>query len=204
MRDDDIKVEYFTEEEAEKVAEENIGLVHHILGGLNCTDFDYTELYDVGMFGYAKAIKSFNKQKNIAFSTYACNCIRNEIIFYMNKEKKHIVNDISLNKPVTTGKQKDLLLEEIITEDSIDVNKTERKIINIDNYNYVKDAVEKLTDEEKKVICHRFGILGFKELKQKELAKEMKLSQATISKIERASMKKLSIYLLKYQSHINY
>ena len=62
------EIETFTKDEAEEIAKENIGLIHHIIGTLNCTNFDYTELYDAGLFGYAKAINSFNKNKEILFS----------------------------------------------------------------------------------------------------------------------------------------
>lgn len=197
-------LENFTEEEAEIIAEENMGLIHHIINTLNYDKFDYNELYDVGLYGYAKAIKSFNKNKEILFSTYACHCIRNEIMFYMKKEIKHMKNNISLNKKIAMGEHKDLLLEDIIEDDISEINKIEKLMINNDNCKILKKVINKLNDDEKFVICHRFGILGYPEMKQKEIANELHISQASISKIEKLSLKKLSFYLLKYGNFKNF
>ena len=187
----------FTKEEAEEIAKENIGLVHHIIGTLNSANFDYIELYDAGLYGYAKAIKSFKKNKETLFSTYACNCIRNEILFYMKKEMKHITNDISLNKQISNGDHKDLILEDILVDEYCELNKVEKIMINDDNAKHIRTAVDKLTNEEKFVICYRYGILGYPQLKQKEIAKQLNVSQASISKIEKNSLKKLYFYLIK-------
>ena len=134
----------FTEEEAEKIATENIGLIHHIIGTLSYNNFDYTELYDVGLYGYAKAIKSFNKKKDILFSTYACNCIRNEILLFIKKETKHLVNDISLNKQIANGDHKNLLLEDIITDDNSYINNVEKLMINEDTCKILKKVIKNL------------------------------------------------------------
>ena len=191
------ELETFTKDEAEEIAKENIGLIHHIIGTLNCTNFDYTELYDAGLFGYAKAINSFNKNKEILFSTYACNCIRNEILFYMKREMRHIVNDISLNKQIACGDHKDLLLEDIIEDDKSEINKIEKIMINNDNAKFIKKALEHLDEDEQFVLIKRFGLFGEEQMKQKEIAKALNISQARVSKTEKFSLKKLSIYLLK-------
>lgn len=186
----------FTKEEAEEIAKENMGLIHHIIGTLNYANFDYTELYDVGMYGYAKAIKSFNKNKDTQFSTYACNCIRNEIIFYMKREMRHLANDISLNKQISEGDHKDLLLEDIIEDEFSEINKIEKIMINDDNCKFIKKALLKLSNEEQFVITKRYGILGYNKMKQKDIATELNISQASVSKIEKTALKKLSFYLI--------
>ena len=186
----------FTKEEAEEIAKENMGLIHHIIGTLNYANFDYTELYDVGMYGYAKAIKSFNKNKDTQFSTYACNCIRNEIIFYMKREMRHLANDISLSKQISEGDHKDLLLEDIIEDEFSEINKIEKIMINDDNCKFIKKALLKLSNEEQFVITKRYGILGNNKMKQKDIATELNISQASVSKIEKTALQKLSFYLI--------
>ena len=162
IRNEIEEIVLFTEEEAEKIAKENIGLIHHIIGTLSYNNFDYTELYDVGLYGYAKAIKSFNKNKDILFSTYACNCIRNEILLFIKKETKHLVNDVSLNKQIANGDHKDLLLEDIITDDNSYINNVEKLMINEDTCRILKKVIENLDYDEQFVVCHRYGILGYK------------------------------------------
>lgn len=198
IRNEIEEIVLFTEEEAEKIAKENIGLIHHIIGTLNYNNFDYTELYDVGLYGYAKAIKSFNKNKDILFSTYACNCIRNEILLFIKKETKHLVNDVSLNKQIANGDHKDLLLEDIITDDNSYINNVEKLMINEDTCRILKKVIENLDYDEQFVVCHRYGILGYKQMKQKEIGNILNISQASVSKIEKTSLKKMSFYLMKH------
>ena len=196
-KDMELSLGDFTKEEAEKIAEENIGLIHHIINTLNYTNFEYDDLYGAGLYGYAKAIKSYQKNRNTLFSTYACNCIRNEILFFMKKELKHMSNNVSLNKQIANGDHKDLFLEDIIEDEKTDINHIEKLMINDDNLKYIDKALNRLNDEEKFVICHRYGLLGHKELKQKEIADAIDISQASVSKLERNSLKKLAIFLLK-------
>lgn len=200
----DIKqTNYFTKQEAEIVANENLGLIHHIIGTLNISDYDYSDLYDAGLFGYTKAIKSFNKDKNVQFSTYACNCIRNEILAQMKKDMKHISNDVSLHKEVSiktgNGNNKDLLLKDIVEDPTSKISKAEDVMIADDNIKRIKRALVRLDDDEQFVIKHRFGILGCQEMKQKDLAKIMNMSQANISKLEQSGLKKMKLFISLYK-----
>ena len=89
------------------------------------------------------------------------------------------------------------MLEDINKEKKTDINHIEKLMINDDNLKYIDKALNRLNDEEKFVICHRYGLLGNKELKQKEIADAIHISQASVSKLERNSLKKLAIFLLK-------
>lgn len=190
----------FTEQEANIIAEENLGLIHHIIKTLNIKDFDYADLYDAGLFGYTKAIKSFDKNRNTQFSTYACNCIRNEILAQMKKEMKHISNDISLNKQIATnGNNKDLLVRDIIEDDSLKLNHIEDIMIEDDTQKKIMRALAKLDESEQFVIKHRYGIIGCKEMLQTEIAQTLNMSQANVSKLEKSGLKKLKLFISLYK-----
>lgn len=203
MENVDIKTtNYFTKKEAEIIANENLGLIHHIIGTLNISDYDYTDLYDAGLFGYTKAIQSFDKGRNVQFSTYACNCIRNEILAQMKKDMNHISNDVSLHQPLSTsgtGNEHDLFIEDIVEDPYSKIRKTEDKMIACETQNRIEKALIRLTDDEQFVIKHRFGILGYPEMKQKEIAKILKMSQANVSKLEQSGLKKLKLFLSLYK-----
>lgn len=187
---------HFTEEEAEHIAGENLGLVHHIIGTLNITDFDYSDLYDAGIFGYAKAIKTFDKSKSTKFSTYACNCIRNEIVIHIKKERKHLVNDISLNKQVAmNNNNRELIVEDIVEDKNCKLGKVEDTMMADETRRRISRAINRLDIDEQLVIKYRFGLFGCDELYQRDIAKILNMSQANVSKLEKIGLKKLKFYI---------
>ena len=102
-------------EEKNRLAEENINVVYHVAKGFSNTGIDSEELISIGLLGYAKALESYRTNRNTKFSTYAINCIKNEILYILKKEKKHRVHNVSLNKVLSTDKNgNDLQLEEIL------------------------------------------------------------------------------------------
>ena len=108
---------------------------------------------------------------------------------------KHISNNISLSKEISDGDHKSLLLEDIITDDENKLNKIEDLMIDSENKNIILNAIKRLDKDEQFVIYHRYGINGAKIMLQKDIAKEINMSQANISKLERSSLKKLRLYL---------
>lgn len=187
----------FTVEEKNKIAEENLKLIHYVLKSFSNTGIDYDELESIGYLGFAKALNSFDKMKGIRFSTYAINCIVNEILFFLRKEKKHI-NNYSLNKELQVDNKGNVLTLEDTIED------TKFSEIGID-YNIMKEeekqillkAIKKLDDDEQYIMLYRYGVGGYKAKTQKQLAEELKMSQANISKIQRSCLRKLRFILQK-------
>ena len=159
---------------------------------------DYEELYDVGITGYAKALVSYNKGNGAKFSTYAYNCIRNEILFFLRKEGKHINNNISLNSILSVDKNgNNLQLEDIVSDEEKDTG-LEDKILEDEQRTILLKAIDELSEKEKKIIIYRFGLdRGIKKT-QKELAEETNMSQANVSKIQEKAIKKLKVILKKY------
>lgn len=187
----------FTPEEKNKIAEDNLKLIHYVLKSFSNTGIDYEELESIGYLGFAKALNSFDKMKGIRFSTYAINCIFNEILFFLRKEKKHM-NNYSLNKELQTDTKGNVITLEETIED------TKFSEIGID-YNLIKEeekesllkAIKKLNEDEQYIMLYRYGVGGYKPKTQKQLAEELKMSQANISKIQRNCLKKLRFLLQK-------
>ena len=48
-------------------------------------EYDKKELVAIGNVGLVNAIKTFDKSKNIEFSTYAVRCIDNQILMFLRK-----------------------------------------------------------------------------------------------------------------------
>lgn len=186
-----------TKEERERYAEENMKLIGFVIKSLYPSQVDYEELYDVGVTGYAKALVSYNKGNGAKFSTYAYNCIRNEILFFLRKEGKHN-NNISLNSILSVDKNgNNLQLEDILSDEEEDT-RLEDKILKDEQRAILLKAIDELSEKEKKIIIYRFGLdRGIKKT-QKELAEETNMSQANVSKIQEKAIKKLKVILKKY------
>ena len=99
------------------------------------------ELISIGNIGLIKAIKSFNEEKNVQFSTYASKCISNEILMFLRKLKKNKYVD-SLDRPIRNGKDDniDIKLEDTIIGDTdieVDYDKLE-------TYEIIREIVSNL------------------------------------------------------------
>lgn len=60
-------------------AEENLGLVHLCANRFRGRGIDYEELYSAGCLGLLKAVKAFDADRGVKFSTYAVPVILGEI-----------------------------------------------------------------------------------------------------------------------------
>ena len=58
---------------------QNLGLVHACCHRLEGRGIEYDELYSAGCLGLCKAIKGFDPQRGVKFSTYAVPVILGEI-----------------------------------------------------------------------------------------------------------------------------
>lgn len=68
--------------EADKLVEENMGLVHMVVRRYVGHGTDYEDLFQIGALGLVKAAKNFKPEKNLKFSTYAVSKITGELKTY--------------------------------------------------------------------------------------------------------------------------
>ena len=64
---------------SQPLAEENIGLVHHCANRFRGRGIEYDDLYSAGCLGLLKAVKAFDPERGVKFSTYAVPVILGEI-----------------------------------------------------------------------------------------------------------------------------
>ena len=153
---------------------------------------DQEELISVGSLGLLKAVRTFKPKTGNNFSTYASRCIENEILMLLRSEKKHLA-DVSLGEPVGTDKEgNSLTLFEILTEPQENgVGEiVEKKLL----LKYVTDAINAILDKrEQEVINRRFGLNGFVEQTQAQVAVAMCISRSYVSRIEKVAIEKIKM-----------
>ena len=170
------------------LVEHNLRLVAHIIKKYYQNYGGQDDLVSIGTIGLIKAINTFDINKNIKLSSYASRCIENEILMHFRNNRKSS-QDISLNETIDTDKDGNpLTLMDIMASD-MDVAEDVDKKIRLSVLDSYIDTV--LTDREKEIILHRYGLRGRKILPQRELADSLGISRSYISRIEKKALEKL-------------
>lgn len=191
---DQLEKDYYTPEEAELVAIENEKLVYYVANRFRSTGVSVEELSSVGFLGYAKAIKTYDKNRNVKFSTYAINVIKNEICYFLRKESKHMRKNVSLNTILSTDQNGNPFeLSDIIDDE--DAAPLDEDIMINDRRDMLYDVIKRLTPKEQYIIMNRFELAGNTKKTQKQISEEINMSQANVSKLQKNAIKKLEFYL---------
>lgn len=183
-----------TEEERNTYTEKNLGLVNHVAKKFSNTGIDEEELVGIALEGYVKALNKYRKNKKTKFTTYAYRCMFNEILAFLRKEKKWTDNVTSINAPIGTDKNGNVLdLEKVLKEDS--AKELDEVVISKDIDALILESLNVLSDIERYITIHRFGIGGKEEKTQKTIATELDISQAYVSKLEKDCLLKIKKYI---------
>lgn len=193
--DDNEEDNKLTDEEKDDFVRNNEALVHFVAKKFQNTRIEHAELVDIANLGLTKALNGYRKNRGVKFSTYAHNCMYNEILFYLRKEKKHHENTVSFNNPVATDKDGHVFEEESrISETQMGTYKRslEEEAEIHEAVDCLNEIVKGLNETERFIITSRFGLGGTEILTQKQIADKINMSQANISKLEKTIMTKIS------------
>lgn len=178
------------DQEAKKILiERNMRLVAHLVKKYYTSDRDMEDLISVGTIGLIKAVNTFNIDKNNRLAAYASKCVENELLMLFRSEKKK-ARESSLYEPLGTDSEGNSirLLDIIECEEEdvlerVDMEEKKGKL-----YELIK---EQLSEREREIICLRYGILGTREVTQREIADAMGISRSYVSRLEKKALKKL-------------
>lgn len=136
----------------------NINLAYKVAWDYNiklsgCVDLE--ELQSLCFLGLVKASRTFDRTKNFEFSTYAYTVMRNEIIHYFNKFKKH-TQDLSLSQEISD----DRYLEDILS-DNFNVEDEAAKNIKIE---LLYKFINELDDFDKSILMYSLNGLTNKQI----------------------------------------
>ena len=171
-----------------KLIEHNLRLVAHIVKKYESNEYLQDDLISIGTIGLVKGIDSYKPSKNTRLTTYAARCIENEILMHYRSNKKHL-NNVSLNDSIGFDKDgNEINLIDVLkcdNEDIADMIDTQNKIDLLLKY------LDTLSKREKKIIIKRYGLYNTREMTQKEISKEMKISRSYVSRIEKRAITKI-------------
>ena len=174
--------------------ERNLRLVVFIARRFENTGINLEDLISIGTIGLIKAIGTYRRDKNIKLATYASRCIENEILMYIRKIANQ-KTEISLDEPINMDYDgNELLLSDILgTDEDMIMRPLEDDV----DLCLLRQAVKELPDREREIVLMRYGLEGYKELTQKEVATKLGISQSYISRLEKRIMNRLRKEILR-------
>ena len=171
------------EQAREILIERNLRLVAHIAKKYATATQSMDDYISTGTIGLIKAVNTYRSGKSVRLATYAARCIENEILMSIRASKK-TSSEVSINLPIGTDKDgNEISLNDILGTDPDAV------IDDINTRIQVRDMLNALgsvlTDREKQIIIHRYGILGTAPRTQREVAAYLGISRSYVSRIEK-------------------
>ena len=162
-----------------KLIEHNLRLVAHIVKKFDYKNVDQDDLISIGTIGLIKGVDSFSKSHGTKITTYCARCIENEILMYFRSNNKTNKN-ISINESIGYDKEgNEITILDILKMPSPDfVEKINEK----DNVKLLMEYLNVLTPREISILVKRYGLNNTKEMTQKEIAKELKISRSYVSR----------------------
>lgn len=166
----------------------NLRLVVYIARKFDSAGVNIEDLISIGTIGLIKAVNTFCADRNIKLATYASRCIENEILMFLRKNASR-KNEVSIDEPLNIDWDgNELLLSDVLGSDADDVG---RGIEQEDERFLLLRLVEGLPPREKQIMEMRFGMNGYQEYTQKEVADTLGISQSYISRLEKRIIVKL-------------
>ena len=172
----------------DKLIVHNLRLVVYIARKFEVVGANIEDLISIGTIGLIKAVNTFCVDKNIKLATYASRCIENEILMYLRKNSS-LKNEISIDEPLNIDWDgNELLLSDVLGSDGDEMG---REIEHEDERYLLNSFVVKLPPRERQIMEMRFGMNGYEEYTQKEVADTLGISQSYISRLEKRIIGKL-------------
>jgi RNA polymerase sporulation-specific sigma factor len=168
--------------------ERNLRLVVYIARKFENTGLNIEDLVSIGTIGLIKAVNTFDPHKKIKLATYASRCIENEILMFLRRNNK-LRSEVSFDEPLNVDWDgNELLLSDVLGTESDTIY---RNLEDEVDRTLLYDALDKLTEREKRIMELRFGLHTGEEMTQKDVADLLGISQSYISRLEKRILKRL-------------
>lgn len=187
-------LEQGSQDAKQRLIEHNLRLVVYIARRFENTGIGLEDLISIGTIGLIKGISTYRRDKNIKLATYCSRCIENEILMYIRKTAGQRV-EVSLEEPINMDYDgNELLLSDILgTEEDVVTGRLEDDV----DLAVLRHALYQLPERERQIIQMRYGLAGYQELTQKEVAQKLGISQSYISRLEKRIMVRLRKEMLR-------
>lgn len=169
-----------------KLIEDNTGLVVYIVRKeFGNARGEPDDLISAGFVGLVKGTNSFDESKGYKFSTYAATCIRNEILMYLRKIKRHL-NNTSLEYPVDVDeKGNELKIQDLIGTDKEMIPNT---IISKSLLRSALRFIDHLDSRKQFILKCGYGLDGWPKMTQRQIAARLGIAQSHVSRLQKEAL----------------
>lgn len=189
----------WTQEQKSQYFEENTRLVHAAVQAFRTLPYEYEDLFQMASIGLLKALDTYDDEKNVRLSTYVTTCMNNEVLYQTRKDRaKSRSGSVVLSYEGTMmgndGKEMsgidnlDLKLTDMIHgyEMTMEERLEQKELTSA----VVKTMKNHLSDVEQKAL-----IMFANDYTQNEIAKELGVSQANVSKLIKLTRHRVILHL---------
>ena len=189
------------EEARETYIKGNLRLVLSVIRRFESSSENADDLFQIGCVGLMKAVDHFDPSRMVKFSTYAVPMIIGEIRRYLRDNSP--IDEIGIAKEdvvfAMDAIQSPMSLQEPVYSDGGDTLYVMDQVSDKKNKedNWVEElsleaAMERLNERERRIIRLRF----FEGRTQMEVADQIRISQAQVSRLEKNALRTMRKYLL--------
>ena len=132
---------------------------------------------------------TFHPEKGSRLSTYAARCIDNELLMTLRSSKKQ-TREVSLFEPIGSDREGNeiTLLDVMETQEDC----VEDRLHEEENRSRLKGLLfDTLSGREREILLYRYGLYGYPEITQREIADRFQISRSYVSRIEKKALAKL-------------
>lgn len=166
----------------------NLRLVAHVVKKYYAAPGGQDDLISIGTIGLIKAVDSFRPERRVRFSSYASQCIENEIRMHL----RHIRREgtvVSLQEPLESSREGgNLTLGDVLPDDGVMEEDCEQR----DLARRLRALVAELPERERRILTLRYGLDRHAPLTQQQVAEEFHISRSYISRLEKRALQMLS------------
>lgn len=178
-----MKTENLKKKSKEQITKDYDKIVKYVIKDMGL-GYKFDDLYDVGIIGFVRGINGYDENKNSKITTYLYECIKNEILKYLEQEnKKGVV--VSLNTTINN----DIELIDIIPS----YEEYDEKLYLDEMLWAINRRLSFLKERDEIIFKHLYGLDGYKVLSYEELGKKFNMTKQNITRI-----RKKVINILKY------
>ena len=105
------------------------------------------------------------------------------------RNMKKTAQDVYISDPIDTDKDGNALTLIDVIADEVDIEDEIDKKIKLEKLRVILGGT--LDEREMQIINMRYGLGGYNELTQREIAQKLKISRSYVSRIEKAALEKL-------------
>lgn len=183
------RLENGSKEARDRLIEHNLRLVAHIAKKYTVNGHDTDDLLSIGTIGLIKGVSSYSSARKTKLSTFLAKCIQNEILMYLRSGKK-LQREVLLSDALGGDAEgNELTLIDVISdEDESVINEVARNLQVKALYGKIDGTLD---SRESHIISRRYGLFGYPEQTQSEIANELGISRSYVSRIEKKAIEKL-------------